>query len=124
MTNVDFHSMLVFHMEYNADMTVALRKYEYQMPYGAVDTDGVKIINISEKPITRYLINAGIYLLNPEVCRFIPNGQSYDITNLIKKLIEKGKRVISFPIHEYWMDIGRIDDYQKVQRDYKEGFEK
>lgn len=122
LTGVDFRSMLDFHTENKADMTVAVRLHEYQVPYGVVESDDISITSILEKPIFRKFVNAGIYLLNSEVCRFIPNGQSYDMTDLIDRLIAEGRRVISFPIREYWLDIGKHEDYKKAQKEYKEVF--
>jgi len=121
LTRVDFRAMLDFHREQRADMTVAVRQHEFRVPYGVIETDGVTITGISEKPMVRHFINAGIYLLNPEVCRFIPNGQSYDMSDLISRLVAEGCCVISFPIREYWLDIGQVKDYQKALADIENG---
>lgn len=117
LTRVNFRAMLDFHREQQANMTVAVRQHECRLPYGVVETDGVQITSISEKPLVRYLINAGIYLLSPEACRYIPNSQSFDMPDLITKLLAEGRRVVSFPIHEYWIDVGQHDDYQQAQTD-------
>ncbi len=116
-TRIDFHTMLEFHREYRADMTVAVRLCEFRVPYGVVDCSGVHITGISEKPVLRHFVNAGIYLLDPDVCRFVPDGQSYDMTDLISELLRNGRRVISFPVTEYWLDIGQIADYERAQLD-------
>jgi dTDP-glucose pyrophosphorylase len=121
LTRVDFRAMLDFHREQEADMTVAVRQYEFRVPYGVIETDGIVITEISEKPVVRYFINAGIYLLNPGLCRFVPNGQPYDMPDLIKRLVAEGYRVVSFPIREYWLDIGCIEDYQKALADAENG---
>ena len=118
-TRVDFHAMLDFHRHHRADMTVAVRQHEVQLPHGVVETDGLAITGISEKPILRHFMNAGIYLLNPEMCRFVPSGRRYDMTDLISRLIAEGCRVVSFPIREYWLDIGQVEDYQKALRDFE-----
>ena len=117
LTDVNFRSMLDFHQEHAAEMSVAVRYHEFQLPYGSVTTDGVEITGISEKPVIRNLINAGIYLLNPSVQRLIPSGQRYDMTDLIGKLLEDGRRVVSFPVGEYWIDIGQVEDYDKARAD-------
>lgn len=121
LTRVDFRAILDFHREHQADMTVAVRQYELHVPYGVVETDGVAIIGISEKPVVRHFINAGIYLLNPEVCRYIPEGEPYDMPDLISRLVADGRRVVSFPIHEYWLDIGQLDDYEQAQESITNG---
>jgi len=117
LTRVDYRSMLDFHREHNAEMTVAVREQEFRVPFGVVETDGIVITSISEKPVVRHFINAGIYLLNPEVCRLIPNGQSYDMPDLIARLVAEGRRVVSFPVHEYWLDIGQMEDYQQAREE-------
>jgi len=123
LTDVNFRNMLDFHQEHHADMSVAVRYHEFQLPYGAVTTDGVEITGISEKPVIRNLINAGIYLLNPSVRKLIPSGRRYDMTDLIRKLLENRRRVVSFPIGEYWIDIGQVEDYDKARADVAaEGF--
>ena len=124
LTRVDFRAMLEFHTDHAADMTVAVRRYESQIPYGVIDSDGVNVLRVAEKPYVSHFINAGIYLLDPKVCQCIPNGQSYDMTELINKLVADGRRVISFPVHEYWLDIGRIEEYQKAQQEYHQVFKK
>jgi NDP-sugar pyrophosphorylase family protein len=117
LTDVNFRNMLDFHQTQKADMSVAVRYHEFNLPYGVVTTDGVEITGVTEKPMIRNLINAGIYLLNPSVRRLIPSGQRYDMTDLIGRLIEDGHRVVSFPIGEYWIDIGQVEDYDKARAD-------
>lgn len=121
LTRVDFRSMLNFHREHKAELTVAVRQYEFNVPYGVVNTDGVRVKGISEKPLVRYFINAGIYLLNPSACRSVPNDQTYDIPELISQLVAEGRTVVSFPIREYWLDIGKTDHYDQAQADVASG---
>jgi dTDP-glucose pyrophosphorylase len=117
LTQVNFQAMLEFHREHGAAMTVAVRQYELHVPYGVVETDGLVVTGIIEKPVTRHLINAGIYLLEPEVCRYIPAVQPYDMPDLIEHLVAQGRKVVSFPIREYWLDIGQPADYRQAQAD-------
>ena len=117
LTQVDFRSILDFHIEQQAYMTVSVRQYEFRIPYGVVETDGIVVTGISEKPLVRHFINAGIYLLNPEVCKFVPDSQSYNMPDLISSLLTSGQRVVSFPIREYWLDIGQPADYEQALQD-------
>ena len=117
LTRVDFRAMLDFHREHAADMTVAVRAHEVQVPYGVVEADGARVIGVSEKPRVRHMINCGIYLLDPEMCRYVPSGQPFDMPDLITRLLGEGRCVVSFPVREYWLDIGRAEHYQQALDD-------
>jgi NDP-sugar pyrophosphorylase family protein len=121
LTRVDFRKMLEHHREHGAEMTVAVRQHTVHIPYGVIDSDGLWVRQLREKPQINLLVNAGIYLLEPSVYRYIPNGQRLDMTELIQRLLDDGCKVISFPIVEYWLDIGQHADYQQAQTDVKNG---
>lgn len=120
LTGLSFETMLQFHRQHGALMTVGVRKYEVLVPYGVVQCDEVRITGLQEKPSFAFFINAGIYLLEPAAYDHIPSGERFDMTDLIQKLIESEKSVISFPIIEYWLDIGRPEDYQKALDDCRD----
>ncbi len=122
LTNVDFSKLLDFHSLGNADATMAVREYDFQVPYGVVQTKGDKVIDIVEKPIHKFFVNAGIYLLSPKVLEYIPKDEFYDMPSLFEKLIEENRVTLSFPIHEYWLDIGRISDFEKANIEYSKVF--
>ena len=121
LTRVDFRALLNFHREHNAELTIGVRQYEFSVPYGVIETNGVEVTGISEKPVVHQFINAGIYLLNPSVLRLIPNGQAYDIPDLIEGLLQEKRRVVCFPIREYWLDIGKSDHYDQANSDIANG---
>ncbi len=121
LTRVDFRAMLMFHKDHQADLTVAVRQYEFNVPYGVILTDGVNVKGIAEKPVVKQFINAGIYLLSPSVRKLIPNGRPCDIPDLIKWLIEDGRPVVCFPVREYWLDIGKADHYAQAKSDMENG---
>jgi dTDP-glucose pyrophosphorylase/CBS domain-containing protein len=120
-TGVPFQQMLDYHCKHHAVLTVGVRKYDLEVPFGVVELDEVNVNHIREKPSFNFFINAGAYLLEPEVCDFIPPGCRFDMTELIQRLIDAGKVVVSFPIIEYWLDIGRHEDYAKAQEDVRNG---
>lgn len=120
-TQVDFRAMFAFHRNHKADLTVGVRLYEMQVPYGVMECEGVHVKQVREKPVYRYLVNAGIYLLEPTVYQYIKRGNRFDMPDLIRHLIEEGRIVVSFPIVEYWLDIGQHEDYQQAQTDVQEG---
>lgn len=116
LTQVDLRAMLQFHREHQADLTVAVRRYDFVVPYGVIECHGSFVRQLKEKPAYNFLVNAGIYLLEPNVYSYIPEGERCDMTDLIGTLIEKGKQVVSFPVHEEWLDIGNHTEYQLAQQ--------
>ena len=121
LTHVDYRAMLDYHKKHQACLTVGVRQYGLQVPYGVLECDGANILRVSEKPKIQFLVNAGIYLLEPGAREFIPGGRKFDMTDLIQALISERRNVVSFPILEYWLDIGQYADYEKAKSDYATG---
>jgi dTDP-glucose pyrophosphorylase/CBS domain-containing protein len=119
LTSVDFKALFAFHRTQRAVMTVAVTSYEYQVPYGVVETSGGFVRRLEEKPTYRFFTNAGIYVVEPRAYDLIPDGERFDMTDLIQRLIEEELPVASFPIHEYWLDIGSPADYERAQEAVK-----
>lgn len=122
LTNVNFEHIFNYHMLNKATATMCVREYDYEVPYGVVKMNDNKIVEISEKPVQKFFVSAGIYMLSPEILDLIPQNEFYDMPTLFEKAISKGKNVISFPIHEYWIDIGRLEEYQKANEEYAKIF--
>lgn len=124
LSQVDYRAMLQFHRENKAVMTVGVRQYQVDVPYGVVETNGVHVSQLNEKPSLKFFVNAGIYLLEPTVYQFIDTKSHLDMTELISRLLDKKLPVVSFPISEYWLDIGLPQDYRKAQQDAEAGHSK
>jgi dTDP-glucose pyrophosphorylase/CBS domain-containing protein len=121
LTDIDFRAMYAFHQEHGAQMTVAVRRYEVPVPYGVVECDGVRVMGLREKPELNFFVNAGIYLLEPSVYRHIAPNKHLNMTDLIDVLVDRGEPVVSFPVREYWLDIGQHADYERAQLDASNG---
>lgn len=119
LTTVDFERVLDFHVQNNALATMCVREYDYQIPYGVIVGDGERIISMEEKPVQRFFVNAGIYVINSEVFRNLDKNRHIDMPTLLQSYINKNKEILMFPIHEYWLDIGRMDDFERAQEDIK-----
>ncbi len=117
LTNVDFERVLAFHNKNTACATMCVRDYEYQVPFGVINGEGNRIVSMVEKPIQRYFVNAGIYVVSPELRKSVQKNQRLDMPTLLEQAIANNNDVLMFPIHEYWLDIGRIEDYQRAQTD-------
>ncbi|TJY41966.1 CBS domain-containing protein [Cohnella pontilimi] len=122
LTKVDFNQLLQFHEEQGAIASMCLREYDYQVPYGVVEVDKQRLVGLKEKPLHRYFINAGIYAMSPEVVDRIPPRQFLDMTTLFDSLIKDGFKTGAYPIREYWMDIGRLDDFERANGEFLEVF--
>ena len=122
LTNVNFESLLAYHQSNHAIATMCVREYDFQVPYGVVNIQDQKITAIVEKPVHKFFVSAGIYMLSPESLAAIPQGQFFDMPTLFEKLIESSENALSFPIHEYWLDIGRMNEYEQANREYSEVF--
>jgi len=123
LTNVDFSKLLEFHYNSGSKATMCVREYEFQVPYGVIEVEKSSIVSIVEKPIQKFFVNAGIYVLNPEVLKLIPKDSYYDMPTLFDELIQNKDIVSSFPIHEYWLDIGKMIDYNRANEEYFTVFE-
>ena len=117
LTKVDFGRLLDFHISNRADATMCVREYEYQIPYGVVQGDGKKIIDLVEKPIQKFFVNAGIYVLSPNVIQSVSKNKRIDLPSILEKFVECRDKVFMFPVHEYWLDIGRMEDFNRAQVD-------
>jgi len=122
LTNINFEHLHDYHCSNNAIASMCVRDYDFQVPYGVVNIQDGKILSIEEKPIQKFFVSAGIYLLSPEVLKYIPQNEFYDMPTLFEKLIGLNKNTISFPLREYWLDIGRIEEYHKANDEYDEVF--
>lgn len=117
LTSLNIHSFLEFHENHGSVATMCVREYEHQVPYGVITSDGTQIKSMVEKPIQKFFVNAGIYLLNPELVKSVGPDTRIDMPTLLEQQIDADKPVNMFPIHEYWLDIGRMDDFHKAQLD-------
>jgi dTDP-glucose pyrophosphorylase len=122
LTNVNFEHLHDFHLSNDSIGTMCVREYDFQVPYGVVNIEGSKIKSIQEKPTHSFFVSAGIYMLSPDVLKYIPKNEFYDMPTLFEKLISENKNTISFPLREYWLDIGRIEEYKKANDEYNEVF--
>lgn len=121
LTKVNFERMIKEHVNKANELTVAVKSHEYTIPYGVVNLDNGQITCLREKPTQNYFVSGGIYCLSSTVIDLIPEGEYYDITDLIGQLLEQRRRVGSFLITEYWMDIGTLNDYDRAIKDFPEG---
>lgn len=115
-TQVNFQELLRFHDESGGIATMCVRKYDFQVPYGVVVAREHRIEKIIEKPVQDFFVNAGIYIIDPKLCREVSGNTFLDMPDLLQEQLKKGHQVNMFPVHESWLDIGRIEDYERAQK--------
>ncbi len=119
LTNMDLSKLLEFHISENSDATMCVREYEYQVPYGVIKAEGNCIVSMTEKPMHYFHVNAGIYVVSPEIFNSVKQNTVIDMPTLLEQRIEYNKKVCMFLLHEYWLDIGRMEDFERAQVDIK-----
>lgn len=122
LTKINLTHLLEFHEEHKSVATMCVREYEFQVPYGVVQLNAHRLQNILEKPVHHFFVNAGIYVLNPEIVSIIPYNDFFDMPSLFDRLLQKQQETAAFPIREYWLDIGRKDDLERANGEYAEIF--
>jgi dTDP-glucose pyrophosphorylase len=117
LTNVDYRNLLDFHNDQKGIATICVKEYDIQVPYGVVEGENYRVAKIVEKPLKRFYVNAGIYVLNQTLLAN-QDGRSYmDMPSFLEKLIEQDKTISMFPIHEYWLDVGQMDEFERAQKE-------
>ena len=118
LTNINFEHMLEYHLANESAATMGVREYDFQVPYGVVNVDGQDILGIEEKPLHKFFVSGGVYVLSPDILDLIPDDQFYDMPALFESVIDKKMKSISYPIREYWLDIGQMSDYHRANAEY------
>ena len=114
-TEIRYAAILDFHEKHGASATMAVRSHEWQNPFGVVQTQGVEIISYVEKPTYRSTVNAGVYVLDPAVLKFIPKSEAFDMPSLFELAGKNSERTVAYPVHEQWLDVGRPKDLQQAE---------
>lgn len=122
LTNLDFLRVVNFHTDHDAIATMCVREHEYHIPYGVVESNGNRFINISEKPIHRFMVSAGIYVLNPEVLDSLTPGEALNMPDLFERVHKTSDRIMTYPIQEYWLDIGKTEDFVRANEEFNRVF--
>lgn len=118
LTDINYSDFYNFHIAGGYAATIAVKGYEYEIPYGVVNIDGDKIVSLEEKPIFKSYINAGVYALSNECLTLIPSNEYIDMTHIVEKLIDSRRPVAAYPMHEPWIDVGRPEDFFRADKNY------
>jgi len=122
LTKINFDELINFHIEGQADATVVVYNYNFEFPYGVVKVNKNKLIGFEEKPIYRNFINGGVYVINPYILNKIPKNSYFDMNQLLDNMLSNNEQILIFPITEYWIDIGEIENFEQAKSDFYEVF--
>jgi NDP-sugar pyrophosphorylase family protein len=119
LTNLDYEDFFMDFIEKDADMSVVTIPYDVDIPYAVMETEDNRVLSFKEKPTYTYFSNGGIYLIKREVLDRIPENEFFNSTDLMENLIAENLKLISYPTRQYWLDIGKPNDFEKAQEDVK-----
>ena len=117
LTKVDFETFLDFHNKKLGVASICVREYDLKVPYGVVESSNQSLISIKEKPVHKFFINAGIYILNQSLLKSLKGKNYLDMPTLLESQLNKGLEVNVFPVHEYWLDIGQIEQFKQAEKE-------
>lgn len=123
LTNVNWHALLNFHHECDDKVTMCVREFTLNIPFGVIEIDGHTITSLREKPSHHHYVNAGVYVIDPDIIEHVPESTFTDITDIFEPLMGQSAGVSAFLINEYWMDIGRMDDFFKANEEFFDVFQ-
>ena len=116
LTKINFDNLIKFHKENSADISICVSRNITNIPYGVVDIDNGQVSGLREKPNLINFVNAGVYLLEPKIIDLISKDTPLDINELFNLAKEKKYKIIPFPIHEYWQDIGHLENLHQTSK--------
>ena len=119
LTNIDYENFFLDFLKNDADFSVVTIPYHVNIPYAVLETSNGHVLSLKEKPTYTYYSNGGIYLMKRNLTEMIPIKKQFNTTDLMEQLIANGKKVVSYPLNGYWLDIGRHEDYEKAKRDFQ-----
>lgn len=122
LTKINFSNLLDFHQEQGGLATTCIREYDFQVPYGVVEIERDQLVGIVEKPVHKFFVNAGIYVIDRKMIDVIDGDKYLDMPNLFENMVEQGEKINVFPIHEYWLDIGRMEEYEMAHEVFRSEF--
>ena len=118
LSKVNLENIIDFHSHKKNDATICVRSYENTVPFGVIEVENLKVKNILEKPTFKYLVNAGIYVLEPKILQLIEQDSYLDMPDLLERALKINHKVLAYPIHEYWLDVGRPETLEKANLEW------
>lgn len=121
LTDLNFESLISYHEAHQADLTMCVTEYRVEVPFGVIELDGERVIDVREKPGASFPVNAGIYVVAPALLERVGPRAHLDMTELARLALDLGARVTCFPMRERWVDIGTQSDYRRAAAEFDRG---
>ena len=119
LTTLDYQALIRYHREQHAALTIAMHRKDVKIDLGVLETnDEGKLVSYNEKPLYSFDVSMGIYVYEPRVLKYIPKGEYMDFPDLVRVLLDNGETVAGFHSQDYWLDIGRREDYELAQQEF------
>ena len=116
-SDIDYFDVIKYHKFHSADVTMVVKRYETKNPFGVIETKGNNFVSYYEKPVKYENINAGIYVFNVKTFKFLKKEKYKDMNEFFEDLVKLGKKVIVYPVHEMWTDLGTKDNLNNIKKD-------
>jgi NDP-sugar pyrophosphorylase family protein len=117
LTTLNYQKLIQYHRRKKGRVTIAMNQKSIQLELGVMRlSQGHRLVQYTEKPALSYSVSMGVYVFEKKVLKWVPTGSYMDFPDLIQKLLRKGERVFCYPSHDFWLDIGRHEDYGEAQR--------
>jgi NDP-mannose synthase len=119
LTTLDYQALIRHHRENQAALTIAMHQKDVKIDLGVLETnERGELTSYKEKPLYSFEVSMGIYVYEPHVLHHIPKGEYLDFPDLVRLLLSKGEKIVGFSSQDYWLDIGRREDYELAQLEY------
>ena len=119
LTTIDYRALIRHHKEQRAALTIAMHRKEVKIDLGVLETDDDgKLVSYNEKPTYSFDVSMGIYVYEPRALEYVPKGKYMDFPDLVRLLLDNGEKVAGYHSRDYWLDIGRREDYELAQQEF------
>jgi len=115
LTDLNVGAFVRAHRASGAALSVATMQRSIRLDFGIIEVDQARIVMFREKPRLSHLVSMGIYCMEPEILRYIPNGIPFGFDDLVFRMMDAKAPVNTFKHNGFWLDVGRIEDFQKAQ---------
>lgn len=121
LTTLNYHKLIQYHRQHRGVITIAMSQKKVQLELGIMEFDRAhQLTQYIEKPELSYSVSMGIYVFEKRVLQWIPSRKYLDFPELIQRLIKQKAKVVCYPSDDFWLDIGRHEDYEEAQKKFQE----